>query len=229
MIHSKILLVEDEPGLVLTLTDLLESEGHAVETASEGNTGFAKAAGEFFDVIILDVMLPGKSGFDVCRDLRRRGSDVAVLMLTARTQVIDRVVGLKLGADDYLTKPFDPAELLARVEALLRRSRNENPHTVLRCDFGAVRVDFEKCEASKDGAPVNLAGKEMQLLRYLVNHSGKVLSRDELLREVWQYQSDVSTRTVDVHVAWLRQKLEENPQSPRHILTVRGSGYRFAP
>src|ERR1700722_17183808 len=161
MIHSKILLVEDEPGLVLTLTDLLESEGHAVETASEGNTGFAKAAGEFFDVIILDVMLPGKSGFDVCRDLRRRGSDVAVLMLTARTQVIDRVVGLKLGADDYLTKPFDPAELLARVEALLRRARKENLRPVLRYQFGAVQLDFEKAEALKNGVPVSLAGKEM--------------------------------------------------------------------
>src|SRR5271170_3809420 len=132
---SRILLVEDEPGLVLTLSDLLEAEGYTVETANDGNTGLARATSEVFDAILLDVMLPGKSGFDVCREIRSRGSDVAILMLTAKTQVIDRVVGLKLGADDYLTKPFDPSEFLARVEALLRRSRKENPHTVLRCEF----------------------------------------------------------------------------------------------
>jgi two-component system alkaline phosphatase synthesis response regulator PhoP len=227
--NSRILLIEDEPGLVLTLTDLLQAEGHTVEHASEGISGLAKATGEPFDVIILDVMLPGKNGFDICREVRSRGSDVAILMLTAKTQIVDRVVGLKLGADDYLTKPFDPSELLARVEALLRRARKENLRPVLRYQFGAVQLDFEKAEALKDGVPVSLAGKEMQLLRYLIDHRGKVLSRDELLHEVWEYQSDVSTRTVDVHIAWLRQKLEPNPQSPKHILTVRGSGYRFSP
>jgi two-component system, OmpR family, alkaline phosphatase synthesis response regulator PhoP len=227
--NSRILLIEDEPGLVLTLSDLLEAEGFTVETASEGATGFAKATSEPFDVIILDVMLPSKNGFDICREIRSRGSDVAILMLTAKTQVIDRVVGLKLGADDYLIKPFDPSELLARIEALLRRARKENLRPVLRYRFGAVEVDFEKAETLKSGVPVNLAGKEMQLLRYLIDHRGKVLTRDELLHEVWEYQQDVSTRTVDVHIAWLRQKLENNPQSPKHILTVRGSGYRFAP
>ena len=227
--NSRILLIEDEPGLVLTLSDLLEAEGYTVESASEGITGLAKAASEPFDVIILDVMLPGKNGFDICRDIRSRGLDVAILMLTAKTQIIDRVVGLKLGADDYLTKPFDPSELLARVEALLRRARKENLRPVLRYQFGNVQLDFEKAEALKSGVPVSLAGKEMQLLRYLIDHRGKVLSRDELLQEVWEYQSDVSTRTVDVHIAWLRQKLETNPQSPKHILTVRGSGYRFSP
>jgi len=174
-------------------------------------------------------MLPGKNGFDICREIRSTGSDVAILMLTAKTQIIDRVVGLKLGADDYLTKPFDPSELLARVEALLRRARKENLRPVLRYQFGVVQLDFEKAEALKNGVPVSLAGKEMQLLRYLIDHRGKVLSRDELLQEVWEYQSDVSTRTVDVHIAWLRQKLEANPQAPKHILTVRGSGYRFSP
>jgi two-component system alkaline phosphatase synthesis response regulator PhoP len=226
---SRILLVEDEPGLVLTLSDLLEAEGYTVETANEGIAGLAKATSQPFDVIILDVMLPGKNGFDICRDIRSRGSDVAILMLTAKTQVIDRVVGLKLGADDYLTKPFDPSELLARIEALLRRARKENLRPVLHYQFGNIQIDFEKAETLKGGAPVNLAGKEMQLLRYMIDHRGKVLSRDELLQEVWEYQSDVSTRTVDVHIAWLRQKLENNPQSPKHILTVRGSGYRFAP
>ena len=227
--NSRILLIEDEPGLVLTLTDLLQAEGYTVDHAGEGISGLAKATGEPFDVIILDVMLPGKNGFDICREIRSTGSDVAILMLTAKTQIVDRVVGLKLGADDYLTKPFDPSELLARVEALLRRARKENLRPVLRYQFGAVLLDFEKAEALKNGVPVSLAGKEMQLLRYLIDHRDKVLSRDELLQEVWEYQSDVSTRTVDVHIAWLRQKLEVNPQSPKHILTVRGSGYRFSP
>ena len=227
--NSRILLIEDEPGLVLTLTDLLQAEGYIVDHAGEGNSGLAKATGQPFDVIILDVMLPGKNGFDICREIRSTGSDVAILMLTAKTQIVDRVVGLKLGADDYLTKPFDPSELLARVEALLRRARKENLRPVLRYQFGAVLLDFEKAEALKNGVPVSLAGKEMQLLRYLIDHRGKVLSRDELLQEVWEHQSDVSTRTVDVHIAWLRQKLEANPQSPKHILTVRGSGYRFSP
>jgi len=227
--NSRILLIEDEPGLVLTLSDLLEAEGYGVETASDGPSGLIKATSDSFDVIILDVMLPGKSGFDVCKEIRSRGSDVAVLMLTAKTQVIDRVVGLKLGADDYLTKPFDPSELLARVEALLRRVRKENLNRVDRYQFGDVQIDFEKAEAFKSGVPVSLAGKELQLLHYLINHREKVLSRDELLREVWEYQSEISTRTVDVHVAWLRQKLENNPQFPKHILTVRGTGYRFNP
>jgi two-component system alkaline phosphatase synthesis response regulator PhoP len=227
--NSRILLVEDEPGLVLTLSDLFVAEGYAVDIATDGPTGLAKATSEPFDVIILDVMLPGKNGFDVCREVRQRGSDVAILMLTAKTQVIDRVVGLKLGADDYLMKPFDPSELLARVEALLRRVQKDNLTPALRFQFGTIQVDFEKAEVLKNGVPVNLAGKELHLLRYLIDHRGKVLSRDELLQEVWEYQPDVSTRTVDVHVAWLRQKLESNPQFPKHILTVRGSGYRFAP
>src|SRR5436189_3034187 len=141
--NSRILLIEDEPGLVLTLSDLLAAEGHTVETATDGPTGLAKAIKEPFEVIILDVMLPGKNGFDVCREIRQRGSDVAILMLTAKTQVVDRVVGLKLGSDDYLTKPFDPAELLARVEALLRRVNKEKLTPVLRFQFGRVDIDFD--------------------------------------------------------------------------------------
>jgi two-component system alkaline phosphatase synthesis response regulator PhoP len=227
--NSRILLVEDEPGLVLTLSDLLAAEGYDVESATDGPRGLARATGEPFDLIILDVMLPGKSGFDVCREIRQQGSDVAILMLTAKTQVIDRVVGLKLGADDYLAKPFDPSELLARVEALLRRVHKENLARVARYQFGNVQVDFERSMVVKDSVHVSLAGKELQLLRYLVDHRGNVVSRDELLQHVWEYQPDISTRTVDVHIAWLRQKLEDKPQFPRHILTVRGSGYRFNP
>src|ERR1039458_7788453 len=225
---SRVLLVEDEPGLVLTLTDLLEAEGYVVESAVDGPSGLAKASGGLFDLVILDVMLPGKNGLDVCRELRQRGKDVAVLMLTAKSQLFDRVVGLKLGADDYLTKPFEPPELLARIEALLRRVQKQKLTPVTRFAFGNVEVDFREGMVHKDGQPVNLAGKEMELLRYLIDHRGKVVSRDELLEGVWEYQPGVSSRTIDVHVAWLRQKLEDNPQTPKHIHTVRGTGYRFS-
>jgi len=226
---SRILLIEDEPGLVLTLSDLLAAEGYTVETAMDGPRGLEKAKSAPFDVIILDIMLPGKNGFDICREIRQEGLDVAILMLTAKTQVMDRVVGLKLGADDYLVKPFDSSELLARIEALLRRLRRENLTPVARFVFGNIQIDFEKGEITKDGAPLNLAGKELQLLRYMVDHRGKVLTREELLERVWEYQPSVTSRTVDVHIAWLRQKLEDNPQSPRYIHTVRGVGYKFTP
>jgi two-component system alkaline phosphatase synthesis response regulator PhoP len=226
---SRILLIEDEPGLVMTLSDLLAAEGYTVETAMDGPRGLEKAKSLPFDVIILDIMLPGKNGFDICREIRQQGLDVAILMLTAKTQVMDRVIGLKLGADDYLVKPFDSSELLARIEALLRRLRRENLTPVARFVFGNIQIDFEKGEITKDGAPLNLAGKELQLLRYMVDHRGKVLTREELLERVWEYQPSVTSRTVDVHIAWLRQKLEDNPQSPRYIHTVRGVGYRFTP
>jgi two-component system, OmpR family, alkaline phosphatase synthesis response regulator PhoP len=225
---SRILLVEDEPGLVLTISDLLASDGHEVETATDGRKGLERALSEEFDLVILDVMLPGKNGFDVCRELRQQGRDVAVLMLTAKSQVTDRVVGLKLGADDYLAKPFDPGELLARVEALLRRVKKENRVRVKRYRFGAVEVDFDAGVVTREGAPVTLAAKEMELLRYLIDNRGKVLPREDILAEVWEYQAGVSSRTIDVHVAWLRQKLEESPAAPKHIHTVRGTGYRFS-
>ena len=227
--NSRILLIEDEPGLVITVTDLLEAEGYQVESAGDGEAGLAKASAGGFDVIILDVMLPKKTGYDVCRELRQKGVDTAILMLTAKSQVVDRVVGLKLGADDYLTKPFDPAELLARVEALLRRIQKENRVPVRSFQFGDVEVDFERAEVRRNGQPINLAGKEMQLLRYLIDNRERVVPREEILKEVWEYNSEVSSRTIDVHVAWLRQKLEENVQLPKHIQTIRGKGYRFVP
>jgi len=225
---ARILLVEDEPGLVMTLSDMLMIEGYAVESATDGNTGLARASGEPFDLVILDVMLPGKSGLDVCRELRFRGKDVPILMLTAKSQLVDRVVGLKIGADDYLTKPFEAPELLARIEALLRRAKKEKLAPVGQYQFGNVEVDFERGDVTKAGVPISLAGKELELLRYLIDHRGNVVSRDELLEGVWEYQPGVSSRTIDVHVAWLRQKLEENPQNPKHIHTVRGVGYRFS-
>lgn len=226
--NSRILLVEDEPGLSLTLSDLLAGEGYTVDTAADGPGGLAQALETHFDLILLDVMLPGMNGFEVCRELRQRGRDVAILMLTAKSQLADRVVGLKLGADDYLVKPFEPPELLARVEALLRRVKKENLTPVVSFHFADVEIDFESGDVRKAGAPVSLAGKEIELLRYLVDHRGKVVSREELLEGVWQYQPGVSSRTIDVHVAWLRQKLEDRPQTPRYIHTVRGVGYRFS-
>ena len=226
--NLRILLVEDEPGLVMTLSDLLTGENYDVEAAADGPTGQSRALSGDFDLMILDVMLPGKNGFDVCRELRQQKCDIPILMLTAKSQVVDRVVGLKLGADDYLAKPFDPAELLARIEAVLRRSRKTSVSTASRYQFGNVSVDFEQAQVSKNGEPVSLAGKELQLLRYLIEHRGKVVPREQILESVWQYQAGVESRTVDVHVAWLRQKLEDNPQSPRFIHTVRGIGYRFS-
>lgn len=227
IMSSRILLVEDEPDLVVIISDLLNEEGYQVEVAADGDAGYAKAYSGNFDLVILDVMLPGRNGFDVCRELRQRGVDSAILMLTGRTRVVDRVVGLKLGADDYLAKPFDPAELLARIEALLRRLRKTNQIAVRSFRFGDVEVNFESSEVRKRGAFVNLSAKELQLLRYLVNRRDQIVPREELLRQVWEYGPDVSSRTVDVHIAWLRQKLEDDPQMPRYISTLRGRGYRF--
>lgn len=227
-VEPRILLVEDEPGLVLTLADRLASEGYAVETATDGEQGLAKASQGGFDLIILDVMLPRLSGFEVCRRLRQAGVETPILMLTARSQVVDKVVGLKTGADDYVTKPFDMMELLARIEALLRRVPVRSARPAESYRFGSVEVDFRRAEVLKDGRPVNLSAREFALLRYLVEHRGAAISREELLERVWGYEPGTTTRTVDVHIAWLRQKLEDNPKYPQFILTVRGLGYKFA-
>jgi two-component system alkaline phosphatase synthesis response regulator PhoP len=225
-VAARILLVDDDPGLRLALSDRFESEGYLTETAADGDQGLARAAAEPFDVVILDVMLPGKGGFDVCRELRRRGVATPVLLLSARGQVADRVAGLQLGADDYVVKPFEMAELLARIEARMRpRSGSEAPPSRVR--FGNVECDLETDEVRVDGREIELSGKELRLLRYLVEHQGATISRDELLREVWGYTAMPLTRTVDVHVAWLRRKLEPNPRHPRFILTVHGLGYKF--
>lgn len=225
---SRILLIEDEPGLLITITDMLAGEGYEVESERDGEDGLAAALESGFDLIVLDIMLPRRNGFDICRDLRQKGIDTAILMLTARGQIVDRVVGLKLGADDYMTKPFDPAEFLARVEALLRRVRKENLIPVETFEFGDVQVDFRRAEVTRGGRPISLAAKELQLLRYLIDNRERVVPRDEIMRRVWEYSTDASSRTIDTHVAWLRQKLEESPQTPRHIQTIRRKGYRFS-
>ena len=223
-----ILLVEDEEALRMTLSDRLLSEGYEVECAGDGEEGLRCALEATHDLIVLDIMLPRKNGFDVCRDVRQAGLTMPILMLTARGQTVDKVVGLKLGADDYLTKPFEMMELLARVEALLRRGRRRTPGSNAICQIGSLRIDLRGTEVSRNGSVVNLSAREFQLLRYLVEHRGATLSRDEILREVWGYSAETFTRTVDVHIASLRQKLEENPKQPQLILTVSGLGYKFS-
>lgn len=224
---ARILLVEDEPGLRLTLSDRLTGEGYTVSTAADGEEALRAVAAGQFDAIVLDIMLPRKSGLDVCRDLRQGGNLTPILMLTARSQLVDKVIGLKLGADDYLTKPFEMAELLARIEALIRRASQKPPAAPVQ-RFGTVQVDFKRTQVTRAGKPVSLSAKEFQLLRYLMEHPGETLSRERLLSDVWGYEGSVSTRTVDVHIAWLRQKLEADHKQPEHILTVHGLGYRFA-
>jgi two-component system alkaline phosphatase synthesis response regulator PhoP len=227
---ARILVVEDEPGLVLTLEDRLRAEGYEIGVARDGDEGFKRAAAELWDLILLDAMLPRKSGFEVCRDLRGQGIRTPVLMLTARGQVSDRVVGLKLGADDYLVKPFDMSELLARIEARLRRDRggaDAKTTALSTATVGPIHADFRRAEVTKSGARVDLSGKELHLLRYFIEHQGAAISRAELLEAVWGYSTVPFTRTVDVHVANLRRKLEEDPARPAMILTIHGLGYKF--
>jgi DNA-binding response OmpR family regulator len=238
----RVLLIEDEPGLVMTLGDRLDSEGYYCRPATDGLEGYKLAAAGGWDAILLDVMLPGKSGFDVCRDLRAAGVRTPILMLTARGQIIDRVLGLKLGADDYLCKPFDMSELLARLEALLRRAAEPPPAEGAanghawdraaergRVDYGSFAVDFARGVIERGGAVQALSGQEFKLLCYLTEHPQEVISRDRLLDAVWGYGSEVTTRTVDVHIAWLRKKIGDAEPLPRHIATIRGLGYKFTP
>jgi two-component system alkaline phosphatase synthesis response regulator PhoP len=222
-----VLLVEDEAGLRLTLGDRLASEGYVVDTASDGEAGLEQAATGAFDVIVLDVMLPRMNGFDVCREVRRRRVATPILMLTARGQVVDKVVGLKLGADDYLTKPFEAIELMARLEALLRRQPAGARAGGDTYRFGDVTVNFRRTEVARNGVVLELSAREFKLLRHFIEHRGATISRDELLTEVWGYDEMPLTRTVDVHVAGLRQKIEANPRSPEFVLTVHGLGYKF--
>jgi len=224
---QRILIVEDEADLRMTLSDRLKGEGYLPECAGDGAEGLQKAVSGSYDLIILDVMLPGKNGFDVCRDVRKAGLTVPVIMLTARGQLVDKVLGLKIGADDYLTKPFELLELLARIEALLRRGARPAAQTSGIQQFGPIQVDFRGTAVFRNGEVVPLSAREFRLLCYFVQNRGATLSREALLKDVWGYSEDTFTRTVDVHVGSLRQKLESDPKQPSMIVTVPGLGYKF--
>lgn len=223
--NANILVIEDEEALRITLRDRLQGEGYSVDFAVDGEEGLQKATRLPFDLIVLDVMLPYRNGFDVCRDIRQSGIGTPVLLLTARDEIADKVVGLKLGADDYVTKPFETSELMARIEALLRRSSSRTTQGIHQ--FGSLRVNIPGTEVTREGKPIALSAREFQLLSYFINHAGMTLSRDEILRAVWGYDPGTFTRTVDVHVATLRQKLEKDPKRPEMIVTVSGLGYKF--
>jgi two-component system alkaline phosphatase synthesis response regulator PhoP len=225
--NHRILLVEDEPSLVVTLSDMLKGEGYRVESAGTGPRAKDRIVSEPFDLLILDVMLPGMDGFEICRSIREQGFAMPILMLTARGESSDKVRGLRLGADDYLAKPFDPHELLARAEALLRRIPASNRSNGWS-QFGDIRLDLGAGRVFRGGRKVDLSEREMALLKYLIGKRGAVVSRDELLLDVWGYRTAPTTRTVDVHIAMLRQKLERDPKVPELIVTVHSQGYRFA-
>jgi two-component system alkaline phosphatase synthesis response regulator PhoP len=223
---TKILIVEDEPDMVLGLKDNFEFEGYEVLTASDGAAGLERARQHKPDLVILDIMLPRYSGLEVCKTLRGEGFTAPIIMLTARGQEIDKVVGLELGADDYVTKPFSIRELLARVRAILRRSEGGKKR-LSRYRFSDVELDFEIYQARKGGEPLDLSPREFELLRYLIERKGDTVSRDRLLEDVWGYESYPSTRTVDTHIAKLRAKIGDSGSEPRWILTIHGVGYKF--
>jgi two-component system alkaline phosphatase synthesis response regulator PhoP len=223
---SKILIVEDEPDMVLGLKDNFEFEGYEVLTAADGLGGLERARTQKPDLIILDIMLPKLSGLEVCKSLRGEGFEGPIIMLTARGQEIDKVVGLELGADDYVTKPFSIRELLARVRAILRRTDGARKR-LARYRFSDVELDFEAYRAKRGGQPLDLSPREFELLRYLIERKGETVTRDRLLEDVWGYESYPSTRTVDTHIAKLRAKIGDSGSEPRWILTIHGVGYKF--
>ena len=223
---AKILIVEDEPNMVAGLRDNFEFEGYQVLTAGDGVAGLERALAESPDLVILDVMMPRMSGLDVCKQLKSKRPSIPIIMLTARGQEVDKVVGLEIGADDYVTKPFSIRELLARVKAVLRRA-NTPAKQAEKHVFGEVEVNLRSCQVSKKGKSLDFSSKEFELLKFFLNHPGETLSRDRLLEEVWGYDRFPTTRTVDAHIVRLRQKVEPKPDEPRFILTVHGTGYKF--
>ena len=223
---GKVLVVEDDQAMAVALRDGFEYEGYNVQVARDGAAGLKLANEREVDLIILDVMLPKISGFDVCKQIRSSGNTTPIIMLTARGQEIDKVVGLKIGADDYVTKPFSFMELMARVEALLRRTVRQ-PESLDTFEFGAVVVNFKKFEVTRSGVPIELSAREFNILKYFISHRSEVVSRDQLLDAVWGYESFPLTRTVDMHIAKLRHKIEDTPGDPKHIVTVHRLGYKF--
>jgi two-component system, OmpR family, alkaline phosphatase synthesis response regulator PhoP len=223
--NENVLLVEDEHALRTALGVRLRAEGYTVDTAADGHEALDKATNLPFDLIILDVMLPHRNGFDVCRHIRQLGLAMPILMLTVRDELVDKVVGLKIGADDYMTKPFEAAELIARIEALLRRLPVHSGRGVHQ--FGSITVDVARAEVTRAGKPVYLTGREFQLLWYLIQRAGSTVPRSEVLQSLWGYSASTFTRTVDTHIASLRQKIEDDPKNPELIVTVQGIGYKF--
>ncbi|HSP66799.1 MAG TPA: response regulator transcription factor [Bryobacteraceae bacterium] len=224
MSEQRILIIEDEPDLLRGLALNLKAEGYGVLTASRGDLGLEQALRDRPELVLLDIMLPGMNGLDVCRELRRKGFEAPIIMLTAKAEEVDRVVGLEIGADDYVTKPFGIRELLARIRARLRRHVPAQ-ETGLR--LGPVEIDLDKHEATRAGQRIELTGKEFDVLRLLARHRGEIVTRDRLLEEVWGYETYPTTRTVDNHILRLRQKLEEDPANPRYILSIYGEGYKL--
>jgi two-component system alkaline phosphatase synthesis response regulator PhoP len=223
---EKILVVEDEPDMLMGLQDNLQFEGYQVVTATDGQAALDVATSTRPDLIILDIMLPKLDGYEVCKQLRQRGIETPIIMLTAKSQEVDKVLGLELGADDYITKPFSIRELLARIKAVLRRPRRP-AEKLDTYTFGSVKVDFRKCIAIRKGKPVDLSHYEAEILRVLITHKGEPISRNQLLDQVWGYQLFPTTRTIDNHIVKLRQKVENDPHNPVHIITVHGMGYKF--
>ena len=223
---TKILIIEDEESILMPLEDNLKLEGYEVASAKDGLQGLSMAAEKRYDLIILDIMLPKMDGFEVCKRLRQDKITTPILVLTAKSLEVDKVLGLELGADDYVTKPFSPRELLARVKAILRRAQ-QTQQGIDFYRFGDVEVDFKKYEATKHGNPIDLSALEFALLHFLIAQSGQVVHRNKILDEVWGENVYIEPRTIDKHISLLRKKLEDDPQNPRFILGVRGVGYKF--
>jgi len=223
---EKILVIEDEPDMVMGLKDNLEYEGYSVVTAADGVEGIEKAVAELPDLIVLDLMLPKKDGYDVCKELRSKGMDTPIIMLTAKSQEVDKVLGLELGADDYVTKPFSIREVLARIKAVLRR-KGGRQQKLESYDFGNVHADFRKSCVTKGSELIELSHYENEILRLLIANRDEPVSRNRLLDEVWGYDLFPTTRTIDNHIVKLRQKIEEDPKNPEHVVTVHGIGYKF--
>lgn len=223
---AHILVIEDEPSVAIALHDSLESEGHSAQVAADGSTGFSLASNEKFDLIILDLMLPKMSGLEICQRLRANEVETPIIMLTARSASSDAAFGLKLGADDYIPKPFDVGELLARIEAVLRRTnRQHNERQII--NIGNVQLDLRRLKATKNGEPLDLSPREFEILQLLIAHTGETVTREQLLHHIWGENASLYTRAIDAHITRLRQKIEPNPATPEYIITAHRVGYRL--
>ncbi len=224
---SNILIIEDDPAILMGLEDALREELFQVSVETDGSRGYEAALKDKSDCIILDLMLPSMNGRDICRRLRSDGINTPIIMLTSKGEESDKVLGLELGADDYVTKPFSVRELIARIKAQLRRTSSGTENEIHSLDFGQVHIDFERQEVRVDSSDVKLSAKELEVMKYFARHEGKVVTRDMLLDDVWGYENFPTTRTVDNYILMLRKKLEQNPSEPRHIITLHTQGYKF--